>query len=342
VNDHLLIDAALGKPVPRTPVWIMRQAGRYLPEYQAIRRKMSFLELCHTPEKAAEVSIQPLDILGVDGVIVFSDIMVPLEGMGMDVQFIEGRGPVISDPIRSVSDISRLKAYDPFVQTGFLPDTIRLLVNEVGHRAPVLGFAGAPYTLACYAVEGTTSRYYHETKKFMMSDPEGFKKLLDVLADAVADLLDAQIEAGASLVQLFDTWAGALMPDQFREFALPFAQKIFERIQRPGVPMVYFVNGVAGKLKDIAQSGASVLGIDWRIDLAEVRRIVGPDFVLQGNLDPCTLYAPLEVIEERVKSILSAAGSGPHIFNLGHGILPTVPVSHAQHFVKTVQRLGIN
>jgi len=341
VTDHLLINAALGKPVPRTPVWIMRQAGRYLPEYQAIRRQMSFLDLCHTPEKAAEVSIQPLDILGVDGVIVFSDIMVPLEGLGMDVQFIEGRGPVISDPIRSVSDISRLKPYDANVETKYLPDAIRMLVNEIGHRAPVLGFAGAPYTLACYAVEGTTSRHYHETKKFMMSDPVGFKKLLDVLADAVAELLIAQIDAGASLVQLFDTWAGALMPDQFREFALPFAQKIFERVRRPGVPMVYFVNGVAGKLKDIAQSGASVLGIDWRIGLDQVRAIVGNDIPLQGNLDPCTLFAPPEVIEERVKKVLAAAGDSPHVFNLGHGILPTVPVSHAQHLVKSVQRLGV-
>jgi uroporphyrinogen decarboxylase len=319
----------------------MRQAGRYLPEYQAIRQKMSFLELCHTPEKAAEVSIQPLNILGVDGVIVFSDILVPLEGMGMDLRFEEGRGPVLGDPIRSAHDISRLKPMDANVETKYLPDTIRMLVSEIGHRAPVLGFAGAPYTLACYAVEGATSRHYSQTKKFMMSDPAGFKKLLGVLADAVADLLTAQIEAGASLVQLFDTWAGALMPDQFREFALPFAQQIFERIQRPGVPMVYFVNGVAGKLKDIAQSGATVLGIDWRVSLDEVRRIVGPNMPLQGNLDPCTLYAPPEVIDQRVADILAAAAGGPHVFNLGHGILPDVPVSHAQAFVKSVQRQGV-
>jgi len=341
MSDHLLIRAALGQQVERTPVWIMRQAGRYLPEYQAIRKQMSFLELCHTPEKAAEVSIQPLDILGVDGVIVFSDILVPLQGMGMDLRFETGRGPVLGDPIRSRSDISRLKPMDANVETGYLPDTIRLLVNEIGHRAPVLGFAGAPYTLACYAVEGQTSRHYGKTKGFMMHDPEGFKELLSVLADAVADLMTAQIDAGASLVQLFDTWAGDLMPDQFREFALPFAQQVIEKIKRPGVPVVYFLNGVAGKVMDMAQSGADILGVDWRIDIAKVREMVGPKMGLQGNLDPCTLYAPHDVIDRRVKMILDSVGEGPHIFNLGHGILPDIPVPGAQHFVKSVQRQSV-
>jgi len=340
MTDHLLVRAARGEAVERTPIWIMRQAGRYLPEYQAIRREMSFLELCHTPEKAAEVSIQPLDIIDTDGVIVFSDILVPLEGMGMDLSFEAGRGPVLADPIRSRAEISRLKPMDANRETKFLPDTIRLLVQEIGHRAPVLGFAGAPYTLACYAVEGTTSRHYTATKGFMMGDPEGFKELLGRLADAVADLLIAQIEAGAAVVQLFDTWAGDLMPDQFREFALPFAQQIFERVRRPGVPMVYFLNGVAGKLHDMAQSGADILGIDWRIALSDAREIVGPDVVLQGNLDPCTLYAPPEVIDLRVAEVLRQAG-GPHIFNLGHGILPTVPVPHAQHLVRSVKRQGV-
>ncbi len=339
--SHLLIDAALGKPVPRTPIWIMRQAGRYMPEYQAIRAKMSFLELCHTPEKAAEVSIMPLDQLGVDGVIVFCDILVPLEAMGMDLSFQKGSGPVLANPVRSRSEISRLKAYDPNVATKYLPDTIRLLKSEIGHRAPVLGFAGAPYTLACYAIEGGTARHYGKTKKFMMEDPEGFKQLLAVLADAVADLLIAQIEAGASLVQLFDTWAGDLMPDQYKEFAAPFSRQIIEKVRRPGVPVVHFMNGIAGKVDTVASLEADVISIDWRTDLKDIRAQLGPDVVLQGNLDPCTLYAPHEIITQRAQTVLDANGGGPHVFNLGHGILPDIPVANAKHLVKTVQEISV-
>ena len=339
--SHLLIDAALGRPVPRTPIWIMRQAGRYMASYRAIRQKMSFLELCHTPEKAAEVSLMPLDQLGIDGVIVFCDILVPLEAMGMDLRFDPGRGPVLSDPIRSRSDIARLRSYDPEVETGYLPQTIRLLVQEVGDRAPILGFAGAPYTLACYAIEGSTARHYGKTKKFMMEDPKGFHELMTVLSDAVADLLIAQIEAGASLVQLFDTWAGDLMPDQYRQMALPYSQRIIEKVRRPGVPVVHFMNGVGGKLQDVAQMGADVLSIDWRTDLADVRAQLGNDVVLQGNPDPCTLYAPHDVIEARAKAVLEANGGGPHVFNLGHGILPDIKVENAKHLVETVQRISI-
>ncbi len=338
---HLLIDAALGKPVPRTPVWIMRQAGRYMPEYRAIREKLSFLELCHTPEKACEVSLLPRDLIGVDGLIVFCDILVPLEAMGMDLSFHPGKGPVLADPIGSRNEIGRLKPMDANKDTKYLPDTIRMLVQEAGDELPILGFAGSPYTLACYAVEGTTARHYRKTKAFMMSDPKGFDELLHVLADAVADLLIAQIEAGASLVQLFDTWAGDLMPDQYRRFALPHAARIIEKVKRPGVPVVYFINGVAGKLTDMAASGADVLGIDWRISLEEVRSVLGNDVVLQGNLDPCTLFAPHEIIEQRVQDILDQNGGGPHVFNLGHGILPQVPVANARHFVETVKRLGV-
>ena len=341
MSPHLLIEAALGHPVARTPIWIMRQAGRYLPEYQAIRSQMSFLELCHTPEKAAEVSIQPLDILGVDGVIVFSDILVPLEGMGMSLSFHEGKGPILADPIRSRADVARLKPIDAWTTTGYLPAAVKLLVQEIGHRAPVLGFAGAPYTLACYAIEGQTSRHYQRTKAFMMGDPEGFRSLLDRLADAAADLLTAQIEAGASMVQLFDTWAGDLMPDQYREFALPAARRVIERVKRPGVPVVYFMNGVGGKLADLKDVGADVYGIDWRTGLDEARRVLGASAVLQGNLDPCTLYAPHDVIETRVAAVLEQNAGGPHVFNLGHGILPDVPVPAAQHLVKTVQRVSV-
>ena len=339
--NHLLIDAALGNPVPRTPVWIMRQAGRYMPEYQAIRSEMSFLELCHTPEKAAEVSLLPDKLLGVDGLIVFCDILVPLEAFGMGLSFVPGRGPVLADPIRLPSDLSRLKPYDANVETGYLPETIRMLVREAGDRLPILGFAGAPYTLACYAIDGGSSRHWGKTKALMMSDPATMHRLLSILADAVGDLLEAQIDAGASLVQLFDTWAGDLMPDQYREFAAPYSQRIIERTKRPGVPVVHFMNGIGGKIDDVGQLGADVVSVDWRTDLSEVRARLGADMPLQGNLDPCTLYAPHDVIEARVRAVLAANAGGPHVFNLGHGIFPDVPVANAKHLVDTVKRVSV-
>ncbi len=283
----------------------------------------------------------PVTLLGIDGVIVFSDILVTLEAMGMDLSFDEGKGPILGDPIRSRADIGRLRHYDANVGTGYLPAAIRLLVQRLDGSLPVLGFAGAPYTLACYAVEGKTARHYAKTKSFMHTDPVGFRELLHRLADAAADLLIAQIEAGAELVQLFDTWAGDLMPDEFRAFALPAAAHVIERVQKTGTPIVYFVNGVGGKLHDIQSAGADVLGVDWRIGLDAVRAEVGPGMPLQGNLDPCTLYAPVEVIESRVRDVLAQNGTGPHIFNLGHGILPDVPVANAKALVNAVKTWGL-
>jgi uroporphyrinogen decarboxylase len=318
----------------------MRQAGRYMPEYRALRQKYSFLELCHTPEAAVAASMLPIDMLGVDGAIIFSDILIPLEAMGMNLQFDEGKGPILSDPIRSRSEIGRLRAYDANKETRFLPDAIRMLKAELAGRVPVLGFAGAPYTLACYAVEGKTARHYSATKSFMLNDREGFKELLFRFADAAADLLIAQIEAGAELVQLFDTWAGDLMPDEFRAMALPAAAHVIERVKATGCPIVYFVNGVGGKLEDIASSGADVIGIDWRVGLTEVRERLGQGVVLQGNLDPCTLYARPDVIAARVRDVLAENGRGPHIFNLGHGIMPDVPVAHAKALVDAVKTFG--
>ena len=320
----------------------MRQAGRYMPEYRALRQRHTFLEVCHTPEVAVEASMMPVDQLGIDGAIIFSDILIPLEAMGMALEFDEGKGPILGDPIRSVSDLKRLRPFDPEKDARFLPDAVRLLKSRLDGRIPVLGFAGAPYTLACYAVEGKTARHYGKTKAFMLTDPAGFRELLSRLADAAADLLLAQIEAGAELVQLFDTWAGDLMPDEFRAFALPFAARVIERVQKTGVPIVYFVNGVGGKLTDIQASGADVLGIDWRVSLEDVRAQLGRGVVLQGNLDPCTLYAPPEVIAARVRDILAQNGPGPHIFNLGHGILPDVPVAHAKALVDAVKTHGVH
>ncbi|MFT7622852.1 MAG: uroporphyrinogen decarboxylase [Myxococcota bacterium] len=338
---HLLIDAALGKPVPRTPIWIMRQAGRYQAEYQALRAKYTFLELCHSPELAAEVSLIPDKLLGIDGIIVFCDILVPLEAMGMGLSFQGGKGPVLSNPVRTRSDINALKPYDANVKTAYLPGAISNLVAEVGDRLPVLGFAGAPYTLACYAIEGQGSRHWGKAKKMMMGDPVAWDMLMTKLSDAVADLLIAQIEAGASLVQIFDTWAGDLMPDQYRNKVAPYTKRIIEKVKRPGVPVVHFMNGIAGKINEVVALEPDVISIDWRIDIGEVRRQLGPDVVLQGNLDPSTLYAPHDVIEERAKAVLDANAGGPHVFNLGHGILPDIPVAAAKHLVETVQRISV-
>lgn len=337
---HLLIDAARGLPVPRTPVWIMRQAGRYQAEYQAIRAKHSFLEVCHTPELACKVTLIPRDLLNPDGLIIFSDILVPLEAMGLDLDFIAGKGPVIANPVRNAQDIKRLRLYDANVATKFLPDAIRAVRTAVNDEYPVLGFAGAPYTLACYAIEGGTARHYHRPKAWMLNDPTSFDQLMSKFADAVVDLLSAQIEAGASLVQLFDTWAGNLMPHHFEQYALPYVQRIIEQLKRYNVPIVYFMNGVSGKLHHMISSGADVIGIDWRVDLADVRRTFGQRIVLQGNLDPSVLLADTKAITSGVADILKANGTGPHIFNLGHGITPTVPVANARHLVDEVKRLS--
>ena len=318
----------------------MRQAGRYQAEYQAIRAKHSFLEVCHTPELACKVTLIPRDLLDPDGLIIFSDILVPLEAMGLDLDFIAGKGPVISNPIRHVADLERLRSYDANVETGFLPAAIRAVRSAVDDKYPVLGFAGAPYTLACYAIEGGTARHYHRAKSWMLDDPKSFDRLMTHFADAVTDLLAAQIEAGASLVQLFDTWAGNLMPAHFETYALPYVQRIIASLKRYDVPIVYFMNGVSGKLQMMVDSGADVIGVDWRVDLRAVRKQLGNDVVLQGNLDPCVLYGNEASITRGVQDVLEANGSGPHIFNLGHGITPTVPVSHARHLVDEVKRLS--
>ncbi len=338
---HLLIDAALGKPVPRTPIWLMRQAGRYQAEYQELRAKHTFLELCHSPELAAQVTLIPDKLLGIDGLIIFCDILVPLEAMGLGLSFVKGRGPVLSNPVRSRSDVANLPSYDAAVDTKFLPDAIRMLVRDHGDRIPVLGFAGAPYTLACYAIEGGTARHWGRTKAFMMNDPEGWDQLMTRLADGVADLLIAQIEAGASLVQVFDTWAGDLMPDQYRRFAAPYTKRVIDRVKRPGVPVVHFMNGLAGKLDDVAAMEPDVISVDWRLDLREVRARLGDEVVLQGNLDPCTIYCDYDVIEARAREVLDANGAGPHVFNLGHGILPDHEVPKVKHLVETVQRISV-
>jgi uroporphyrinogen decarboxylase len=345
-SDHLFLRACRRQPVPRTPVWMMRQAGRYLPQYRAVRAKVSFIELCKTPEVACEVTLQPIDEFGFDAAILFSDILIPLEAMGMGLVF-DDHGPSLPGPVRDRAAIDRLVVPDPERELGFVCDAVRLIRKSLAGRVPLIGFAGAPFTLATYAVEGGGSKSYPHTKALMYQDPQAAHALLDKLAECCATYLEAQVAAGAQAVQLFDSWAGILSPRDFREFALRPAQQVFERLKasptwrQGGVPIIYFVNGCAPYIEDYARSGADVLGVDWRVELAEVRRRVGPDVALQGNMDPTCLFLPPDKLRERVAEVLASHGPGPgHIFNLGHGVLPMTDPEHVRVMVESVRELS--
>jgi uroporphyrinogen decarboxylase len=318
---------------------MMRQAGRYLPEYRAIRAKVDFMSLCKTPELAAEISLQPYRILGVDAVIVFSDILIPVEAMGQQVQISEERGPQILDPIRSRQQVDRLIVPDPLEKTHFVMETIRLLRRQLDGEVPVIGFAGAPWTLAAYMIEGGGSRNCAEIKRMMYVEPALLEALLDKIADAVILYLKAQIEAGAQVVQLFDTWAGELSPEDYERFALPYQQKIFDSIDRSAAPAILFVNGCGAVLEKMARSGADVLSIDWRVELSQARARLGPDIALQGNLDPCALLSTPEIIKSKVRRLVEAGGGRRHILNLGHGVLPATPVENARAFVDAAKSI---
>jgi uroporphyrinogen decarboxylase len=337
INNDRLIRACRRQEVDRAPVWMMRQAGRYMPEYRSLRAKYDFMTMCKTPELAAEVSLQPYEILGVDAVIMFSDILVPVEAMGMKVDIVESKGPILEDPVRTEAQVEKLIVPDPVETMPFVMETIRLLRKRLGTEAPLIGFAGAPFTLASYMVEGGGTRNYAEIKGMMYREPMTIHRLLDKLADTIILYINAQIEAGAQVVQLFDTWAGELSAADYEEFALPYERKVFERIHRgPSgltVPAILYVNGCSHILEKMVESGANALSIDWRIDLDEARRRTGDKVALQGNLDPCELLGTPESIAESVKEILKKGGGLGHIMNLGHGILPMVPVENARAFI---------
>jgi uroporphyrinogen decarboxylase len=335
-RKDLFLRACRGETVPRLPVWIMRQAGRYLPEYREIRAKCGFLEVCKTPELAVEVSLQPFRRLGVDAVIVFSDILIPAEAMGMRLELGDS-GPHLPCPVRNKADVEKLRTFDPEVETGFLPEAIRRIVKAGGSEVPVLGFAGAPWTLACYMVEGQTKEGFATVKQFFYQEPKTFRQLLHRIAQATTPYLKAQIAAGATAVQLFDTWCGELSLEDYQEAALPAVQEVISEISG-SVPVIYYTKASQHLLPDAARSGANVLSVDWRADLGEIRGALGPKIALQGNVDPAVLLGPAERIREvTLDTINSLAGRG-HILNLGHGILPNTPVEHAQLFVETGQQ----
>ncbi len=343
-TNDLFLRACRREPVPRTPVWMMRQAGRYLPDYQAVRSKVSFLELCKTPELACEVTLQPIDIFGFDAAILFSDILTLLEPMGLGLEFLANHGPHIPDPVRDRAGVDRLEVPDPETSMAFVMDAIRTIRKALAGRVPLIGFAGAPFTMSTYAVEGGGSKSYAHTKGLLFGDPQAAHALLGKLAEATSRYLGAQVRAGAQAVQLFDSWAGILAPPDFREFALAYARqaidglKASEAYRANPAPIIYFVNGCAPYLEDLRDSGADVIGIDWRIDLGEARRRLGDGVAVQGNMDPTCLFMEPEALRRRVRDVLEAAGDAPgHIFNLGHGVLPNTNPDRVRVMVEAVR-----
>jgi uroporphyrinogen decarboxylase len=322
--------------VDATPIWLMRQAGRYLAEYRKIREKHSLLEICRTPELAVEVTLQPVRRFGFDAAILFSDLLVPLEPLGIDFSFAHGEGPRIENPVRSRSDVERLRTIEPRESLGFTLDAIRLLRSELA--VPLIGFAGAPFTLASYAIEGGPSKNFEKTKALMYEDPDTWQLLLSKLATAVREYLVAQIEAGVAAVQLFDSWVGALAPVDYRNLVAPHSRSILDPLEKLGVPRIHFGTGSSGILREMRDAGADVVGLDWRVDLDRGWAILGEGVAVQGNLDPLALFAPRDVLLERVDEILRQAGGRPgHIFNLGHGILPGTPLESVEVLVDRVR-----
>lgn len=345
MSEHLFLRACRRQPVERTPIWMMRQAGRYLPSYRAVRARSSFLEMCRTPELACEVTLQPIDQLGFDAAILFSDILITLPGMGLAVEFPE-TGPKIPTPIRTQAAIEALQVPDPEAEVPFVMEAVRQVQRALAGRVPLIGFAGAPLTMLTYAVEGGGSKDYPHTKRLLYGAPASAHALLDKLARTCATYLEAQVAAGADAVQLFDSWGGIVSPGDFREYPLRYARRVIELLRasptfaRRPVPIIYFVNGCAPYLDDYASSGADVLGVDWRVSIDEVRRRVGDSVALQGNLDPGALFATPAEIRARVADILERSGPVGHIFNLGHGVLPETDPEHVRAMIAAVRELS--
>mgnify|MGYP002780218556 CR=1 FL=1 len=338
MND-LLLRALRREPVSRPPVWMMRQAGRYLPQYRAVRAGSDFLTMCRTPELATEVTLQPIDLVGVDAAIIFSDILVVPEAMGMHLTLDEGVGPQFPSPLRTAADVAKLHPVDPQDQLGYMLAALRMTRRALNDRVPLIGFAGSPWTLAAYMVEGKGTKQFAVAKKMLFEAPDVAHALLDKLATAVGDFLVAQVEAGAQVVQLFESWAGALGPQEFRTFALPYLAKAAQRAREASVPVIVFAPGAGWAMSEIAAAThADAIGVDWHTTPHEARRLTDPFSVaLQGNLDPCALYAPVSEIQRRTRDMIQAFGPVGHVANLGHGILPDMNPDHARAFIDAVQ-----
>jgi uroporphyrinogen decarboxylase len=339
-SDFRFLRACRREPVDCTPVWMMRQAGRYLEEYRAIRAKHSFLEMCRTPELAAEVTVQPLRRFDFDAAIIFADILLPLPGMGIDLTFAKGEGPVIGNPVRTSSDVDAITTLTPETDVPFLAEAIRLVLREIRGRAPLIGFSGAPFTLGSYMIEGGGSKNFVATKTLMYAQPRVWHRFMEKVTSAIISYLRYQIAAGVHAVQLFDSWVGILAPSDYREYVLPYSSRVMEELANT-VPIIHFGTDTATLLPLMRQAGGDVLGVDWRMDLADAWQLLGPDVGVQGNLDPIALFAPSDVIEDKVEAVLAGAGGRPgHIFNLGHGVLPETPPESVAVMVDAVHRLS--
>ena len=323
-----------------TPIWIMRQAGRYLPEYMEVRRKVTFIELSKSPELAAEVTLSAQRVLGVDAAILFADLLPMLEPMGLDLEYAKGEGPVIHNPIQSAADIDRIRELEEVSSLHFVFDAVQRIRRDLPANIPLLGFAGAPFTLASYAIEGGSSKNYVSTKRLMYADGGAWKTLMQRLARSLIRYINAQLNAGCQAVQLFDSWAGCLSPDDYRQYVLPYTQQVIRGIQ-PGFPVINFLTGNPALLPLLREAGGQVMGLDWRVDLAEGWKTVGYDVGVQGNLDPVSLMADLPTLKRRAESVLKAAAGRPgHIFNLGHGVFPEVPAESVKALVEIVHDMG--
>jgi uroporphyrinogen decarboxylase len=341
VTTSRFLKACRREPVDATPVWFMRQAGRYMQEYRTLRAQYSLLEICRTPDLATEVTLQPIRRLEVDAAILFSDLLLPLEPMGLPFDFIKGEGPQLERPIQGPDDIDRLREFEPREALGYVLEAIRQIQGELRERVPLIGFAGAPFTLASYAIEGGHSNNFARTKSLMYGHPEAWHKLCQKLSHVVADYLVAQVEAGVDVVQVFDSWVGALDASDYREFAMPHTRAIFEAVGKR-VPTIHFGTGTATILEELRDAGGDVIGVDWRIPIDEAWERIGEAHAVQGNLDPTLLLGPPARMMQQTDAILRrVAGRPGHIFNLGHGILPSTPVEHVQmlaHYVHTTSR----
>ncbi len=335
MNDRFL-KACRREPVDRTPIWLMRQAGRYMPEYRALREKYDILTMCRTPELAVQVTLQPIKRFDLDAAILFSDIMIILRGMGIEFDIRESHGPVVANPVRDYASAEALHVLDPNEGVPYVLEAIRMLRRELDGKLPLIGFAGAPFTLASYIVEGKGSRELHKAKSLMYCDPKAWFSLMDKLADSVAAYLLAQVEAGVQAVQLFDSWVGALSPRDYIDFVLPYSKRIFDKLAGAGVPRIHFGTGTATLLELMKQAGGDVIGLDWRVPLGQGWQRLG-DVALQGNLDPAVMLTTPDVVEKQAREVLAEArGRVGHIFNLGHGILPGTPLENVDRLIEVV------
>jgi uroporphyrinogen decarboxylase len=341
VTPSRFLKACRREPVDATPVWFMRQAGRYMQEYRTLRTQYSLLEICRAPDLATEVTLQPIRRLEVDAAILFSDLLLPLGPMGLPFDFVKGEGPQIERPIDGPTDIARLRVFEPRQELGYVLDAVRQIQRELDERVPLIGFAGAPFTLASYAIEGGHSNNFAKTKALMYGHPDDWHRLCEKLSRVVADFLVAQIEAGVDVVQVFDSWVGALDATDYREFALPHTRAIFDAIGKR-VPTIHFGTGTSTILEELRNAGGDVIGVDWRIPIDEAWERIGPGHAVQGNLDPTLLLGPPARMMQQTDAVLRRIGGRPgHIFNLGHGILPSTPVEHVQmlaHYVHSASR----